>query len=372
MPVHAIVRPALFPPARTELDGRHHLPGGGARVLPAHAAGVSRTLRPEHRTAERLVPRGGARGLLLCRAATRSKDRWGGSPDEIGSRFRRLRRGAGGDDAAAAELALAAGGGVDTRQVPRRRQGRKRATTEFFDLLARLPLLLAAYRGLERGDATRWAEGVRTMAEGMKRYARARARRGPLVSTWTTRPSCTTTAGWSPAAWARCSRSCYERRTGPEPEGGARERRRQLAPKVGEALQADEHPARLAHRRGAAAAATCPRRAFAPRPHARGPRGRRRAGGARAGAAARSPRARRARPGGRLPRHDRGAARALPALLPVAGAVGARLHPRRARRPRVPAARRPKLTRAQLWGVAARSLLVLHSRNGTRRLLARA
>jgi farnesyl-diphosphate farnesyltransferase len=31
---------------------------------------------------------------------------------------------------------------------------------------------------------------------------------------------------------------------------------------------------------------------------------------------------------------------------------------------------RPKLTRAQLWGVAARSLLVLHSPSGTRRLLA--
>jgi hypothetical protein len=33
---------------------------------------------------------------------------------------------------------------------------------------------------------------------------------------------------------------------------------------------------------------------------------------------------------------------------------------------------RPKLTRAQLWGSAARSLLVAHSHRGVRRLLAEA
>src|SRR5206468_4493731 len=116
-------------------------------------------------------------------------------------------------------------------------------------------------------------------------------------------------------------------------------RRRAPAPRAragrGRGAPAHEHPSRLARRPQA--------RPLPPaRPVARGARDRtaradRRAapGGAGNRWPARVSGALGARPSPRLPRHHPGPARALPAFLPVARALGAELAPSRAARPRV-------------------------------------
>ncbi len=294
---------------------------------------------------------------LLCRSADTIEDRWAGSADEIEARFDAFLAALDGDVGAAASLASAPADG---------------GTADDFDLLAHLPLVLVAYRALEPGDCAAIAEGLRTMSGGMRRYAARAARRGAgvpyLDDDEELHDYCWVVAG----CVGEMLTKLHERRAGPEPEGGVRERRRQLAPKVGEALQLTnillDWPTDV--RRG---------RCYLPAswlaPHGLSP----------ADLA-----------GGDVPAARELALRleglahaALDRVADYLDTIGARhlryrlfclwpaLWARASIRvahadPRFPLDGRPKLTRAQLWGVALRSLLVLHSRGGTRRLLARA
>ena len=294
---------------------------------------------------------------LLCRAADTIEDRWGGSPDEIEGRFDAFVAALAGDDAAAAGLAIAAGGGghPDTD----------------FDLLAHLPLLLAAYRALEPGDRDAVAEGVRTMSEGMKRYASRAARRGPLVCYVDDEAElheyCWIVAGCVGAMLTKL----HERRAGPEPEGGVRERRRQLAPKVGEALQLTnillDWPTDVRRGRCYLPATWLARLGLTPKDLAGGDAPAARELALRLEALAHAALDEVA------DYLDTIAARHVRyRLFCLWPALWARASIRVAHAdPAFPLLGRPKLTRAQLWGVAARSLLVLHSRAGTRRLRAR-
>lgn len=294
---------------------------------------------------------------LLCRAADTIEDRWAGSAGEIETRFDAFVAALAGDDRAAASLADAAGGGPPTDSD--------------FDLLAHLPLVLAAYRGLERGDRDAVAEGVRTMAEGMKRYAARAARRGPVACYVDDEPElhdyCWVVAGCVGAMLT----ALHERRTGPEQEG-LRERRRQLAPKVGEALQLTnillDWPNDVRRGRCYLPAAWLAEAGLAPGDLA----------GGDAAAARDLARRLEALAHAALDQVadylDTVAARHVRyRLFCLWPALWARASIRVAHAdPRFPLHGRPKLTRAQLWSVAARSLLVLHSRAGTRKLLARA
>jgi len=316
---------------------------------------------------------------LLCRAADTIEDRWAGSPDEIESRFDAFAEALGGDAAAAASLATAAPAGGSTPAASSARH-----PDSDFDLLAHLPLVLAAFRGLEPGDREAVAEGVLTMAAGMRRYAARAARRGPLVcyvdDEAELRDYCWIVAGCVGVMLTKL----HERRAGPEPGGGVREhaaspepgggvreRRRQLAPKVGEALQLTnillDWPTDVRRGRCYLPAAWLAESGLTPRDLAGGE----------------APAAR------ELARRLESLAHA--ALDQVADyldtietrhvryrlfclwpALWARASIRVAHAdPRFPLLGRPKLTRAQIWTIAARSLLVLHSRAGTRRMLAR-
>ena len=161
----------------------------------------------------------------------------------------------------------------------------------------------------------------------------------------------------SPAASARCSRDCTpggRRRPGPRSSDGASSWRRSSASRSSSRTSCSTGP-----RTSAAGAVTCRRRGSTstasrgatwsiPRRHrcAPWPTGSR-------------PGSRRPLPRPRLPRHDRSGARALPALLSLARAVGARLARPRPSRPRVSDRRAARLPRSALWSVALRSLLVV-------------
>jgi len=305
---------------------------------------------------------------LLCRAADTIEDRWSGSADEIEARFDAFAAALAGDDAAAAAVAMAAGGGVDT---PAHAAGGGRHPDTDFDLLAHLPLVLAAHRDLEPGDRDAVAEGVRTMAEGMRRYAARAARRGADVCYVDDEAElhdyCWIVAGCVGAMLTKL----HERRAGPE-SLEIRERRRQLAPKVGEALQLTnillDWPTDVRRGRCYLPATWLSRLDLTPKDLAGGD----------------APAAREL-----ALRLEALAHAALDQVADYLDTIGARhvryrlfclwpaLWARASIRiahadPRFPLLGRPKLTRAQLWGVAARSLLVLHSRAATRRLLARA
>lgn len=304
---------------------------------------------------------------LLCRAADTIEDRWAGSPDEIESRFDAFTAALAGDDGAAASLATAApAGGPPAAAAPSTRH-----PEADLDLLAHLPLVLAAFRGLEPGDREAVAEGVLTMSAGMRRYAARAARRGPdacyVDDEAELRDYCWVVAGCVGVMLTKL----HERRAGPEPEGGARERRRQLAPKVGEALQLTnillDWPADVRRGRCYLPAAWLGEAGLSTRDLA---------GGEAPGALALARRLETLAHEALdqvadyldtiAPRHVRYRLFCLwPALWARASIAVAHADPR------FPLFGRPKLTRARLWTIAARSLLVLHSRAGTRRMLAR-
>ena len=293
---------------------------------------------------------------LLCRAADTIEDRWGGSPAEIGGRFDAFVAALAGHDGAAASLAAAANDGEPS---------------DDFRLLAHLPLVLTAYRGLERGDRDAVAEGVRTMAEGMKRYASRAAERGSAVPYVDDEPElhdyCWVVAGCVGAMLTKL----HERRAGEESDE-RRARRTALAPVVGEALQLTnillDWPSDVRKGRCYLPAAWLAEHGLTPAALAGGS-----APGARALALRLEALAHAAldRVADYLETIDgRHVRYRLFCLWP---ALWARASIRLAHAdPRFPLEGRPKLTRAQLWSVALRSLLVLPSASGTRRLLAKA
>jgi farnesyl-diphosphate farnesyltransferase len=294
---------------------------------------------------------------LLCRAADTIEDRWGGSPDEIGGRFDAFVAALAGDDRAADALVSAAAGGPGSEAE--------------FDLLARLPLLLAAYRGLERGDRDAVAEGVRTLAEGMKRYASRAARRDPglcyVDDEAELHDYCWVVAGCVGAMLTKL----FERRAGDEP-AERRARRAELAPVVGEALQLTnillDWPTDIRRGRCYLPATWLERLGLTPADLAGGDAPAARELALRLEALAHAALDRVADYLDTIDgRHVRYRIFCLwPALWARASIRVAHADPG------FPLQGRPKLTRAQLWGVAARSLLVLHSPGGTRRLLAEA
>jgi farnesyl-diphosphate farnesyltransferase len=295
---------------------------------------------------------------LLCRTADTIEDRWGGSPDEIGERFDAFVAALAGDDRAASELASAAGGGQDPNDNE-------------IHLLAHLPLVLAAYRSLERGDRDAVAEGVRTMAEGMKRYASRAARRDAgacyVDDESELHDYCWVVAGCVGAMLTRL----FESRAGDEP-AARRARRAELAPVVGEALQLTnillDWPTDVRRGRCYLPATWLQRLGLTPKDLAGGDAPAARELALRLEALAHAALDQVADYLETIePRHLRYRVFCLwPALWARASIRVAHADPR------FPLQGRPKLTRAQLWSVAGRSLLVLHSPGGTRRLLAEA
>jgi farnesyl-diphosphate farnesyltransferase len=309
---------------------------------------------------------------LLCRAADTIEDRWGGSPDEIGARFDAFVAALAGDDRAAESLVRVAGGGRSSAESTAMPAGAGRGSEDAdFDLLAHLSLVLAAYRGLERGDRDAVGEGVRTMAEGMKRYASRAARRGPDVCYVDDEAElhdyCWVVAGCVGAMLTKL----HERRTGDEP-AERRARRAELAPVVGEALQLTnillDWPTDVRRGRCYLPATWLARLGLSPADLAGGDAPAARELALRLESLAHAALDRVAdyldTVDGRHVRYR------LFCLWP---ALWARASIRIAHAdPGFPLLGRPKLTRAQLWTVALGSLLVLHSPREVRRLLAKA
>jgi farnesyl-diphosphate farnesyltransferase len=310
---------------------------------------------------------------LLCRAADTIEARWGGSPAEIGARFDAFVAALAGDDRAAESLARVAGSGPGDPGANAAAAGGSQASPDeafHFDLLAHLPLVLEAYRTLERGDRDAVAEGVRTMAEGMKRYASRAARRGPTVPYVDDEAElhdyCWVVAGCVGAMLTKL----HERRAGSE-SAERRARRAELAPVVGEALQLTnillDWPTDVRRGRCYLPASWLAQHGLSPADLAGG----------------NSPGAREL-----ALRLENLAHAALDRVADYLDTVDARhvryrifclwpaLWARASIRiahadPRFPLEGRPKLTRARLWTVALRSLLVLPSAARTRRLLLR-
>lgn len=309
---------------------------------------------------------------LLCRTADTLEDRCGGSGDDVERRFDAFSAALAGDDGAAAALAAGAG--------DRRSAAPAAAPAHDFDLLAHLPLVLTAFRALEPGDRDALSEGVGIMTAGMRRYAARAARRGPgvcyLDDEAELREYCWIVAGCVGAMLTRL----YERRAEPRPrpDGGPagaaelRERRRRLAPIVGEALQLTnillDWPADVRRGRCYLPAEWLARADLSPADLAGGDAPAARELALRLEALAHAALDRVADYLETIPaRHVRYRLFCLwPALWARASIRVAHADPG------FPLRGRPKLTRAQLWSVAARSLFVLHSGAGTRRLLARA
>jgi len=293
---------------------------------------------------------------LLCRAADALEDSWPGTSPEVIGRFERFLQALAGDRAAAAALA------ADAARMPEARDD--------LELLAHLPLVLADLEARPAAEQDIVREGVRTLASGMSRYA-ARAAERPAGACYVDDDAelsdyCWVVAGCVGVMLTRL----FELRL-PAARDPARERRRELAPVVGEALQLTnivlDLPTDLRRGRCYLPASWLAGAGLEPgdlvaRP---GP-------GARAIVTRLEERAHAAldRVADYLDtipsRHLR---YRLFCLLP---ALWARASLRRVKAdPRYPAgSRRAKLTRFAIWSGAARSLLVAHSRRGVRRLLA--
>ncbi|MCC6350277.1 MAG: squalene/phytoene synthase family protein [Candidatus Eisenbacteria bacterium] len=296
---------------------------------------------------------------LLCRAADTIEDRWAGSAGEIGDRFADFDAALAGDGGAAARLAAAVRGGSAPLEAD-------------FELLAHLPLVLRAFGLLEAGDREAIAEGVGILSAGMRRYAARAARRGPgvcyLDDEAELREYCWIVAGCVGAMLTKL----YERRAGPDRDAALGERRRRLAPRVGEALQLTnillDWPNDVRRGRCYLPSAWLAPFGLSPGDLAGGDAPAARELALRLEALAHAALDQVADYLDTVPpRHVR---YRLFCLWPALWAR-ASLHLAHAD-PDFPLRGRPKLTRARLWSVAARSLLVLHSRAGTRRLLARA
>lgn len=161
-------------------------------------------------------------GYLLCRAADALEDSWPGTACEIEARFDLLLSSLSGDAgpaAALAETARAVAGGRDD-----------------LELVANLPRVWRVWRGLPAADRAILADGVTTLATGMRRYAARAAGRAPgapyLDDEAELHDYCWVVAGCVGVMLTRLVEARVPARGEDEPA-----RRRALAPAVGEALQ---------------------------------------------------------------------------------------------------------------------------------------
>jgi farnesyl-diphosphate farnesyltransferase len=161
---------------------------------------------------------------LLCRTADTLEDAWTGSPAETSGHFDQFLAAIDGDGAAAESLSRQAAA-FATRGAD-------------FDLVAHFPRVWRAFRSLENGDRDAVTSGVRTLADGMKRYAVRAALRGDPM----THPYLETEAELHDYCWivAGCVgvmlTRLFSRRATPV-DSARLARRIELAPAVGEALQ---------------------------------------------------------------------------------------------------------------------------------------
>ena len=159
---------------------------------------------------------------LLCRAADALEDSWPGPAHEMAERFDELVAALEGDRAAADRLATAAAA--------------LRPRADDLDLLTRLPALLRVLDSLDPADAEDVRRCVRTMTDGMKRYAtRAAGRSGlePYLEDDTElHDYCHVVAGCVGEMLTRLVSRTIE-----DDDARVAERRLALAPVVGEALQ---------------------------------------------------------------------------------------------------------------------------------------
>ena len=295
-------------------------------------------------------------GYLLCRAADALEDSWPGEPEEIAKRFERFTRAVEGDDLQGSALAAAAAALEDPR--------------DDIGLLSELPLVLHALATRPETDRATVRTCVSTMAAGMSRYAGRAAARPPEACYLDDESElfdyCWVVAG---CVGVMLTQLFQQRLAGSSDP--ARERRRELAPRVGEALQLTnillDLPQDLRRGRCYLPAAWLSERGLSPRDFLGAPRPDGREVAARLETLAHAALDRVPEYVDTIPsRHLRyrlfclwPAMWARASLQLVHGDAGFPFRPGRAR-----------LTRAALWGSAARSLVLAHSRDGVRRLLA--
>ena len=131
-------------------------------------------------------------GYLLCRAADTIEDAWPGTAAEIEARFDLLLEAVAGDGAAAEALAA--------RAAARSLLPGTAATTSSWSPASRAPGAPGA--PCPTRTAKRSPAACAPWPPGCAATRRAPPRARPARPTSTPRPSCTTTAGWSPAASA--------------------------------------------------------------------------------------------------------------------------------------------------------------------------
>jgi farnesyl-diphosphate farnesyltransferase len=292
---------------------------------------------------------------LLCRAADALEDSWPGTPAEISARFAAFLRALDGDADAAAALASGAAA--------------RPGSPDDLQLLAHLPLVLAALGERPAPEQAIVRAAVRTMAEGMSRYAARAAGRDAgacyLDDDRELLDYCWVVAG---CVGDMLTRLFELRLKGNDP---ARARRRELAPRVGEALQLTnillDLPGDVRRGRCYLPAAWLSPLGLTPADLVAAPRPEARVLTLRLESLAHAALDRVA---DYLETVPRGHLRyRLFCLWP---ALWARASLRLVHRDHAfPCVRdRARLTRGALWGSAARSLAVIHSHRGVRRLLA--
>jgi farnesyl-diphosphate farnesyltransferase len=164
---------------------------------------------------------------LLCRAADTLEDSWPGSAAAVRERFALLLAALADDEAPAEALAAAARAA--------------RAGTGDLELVANLPRVCRVWRALPAADRTIVAEGVRTLATGMCRYASRAAERPPDVPYLDTEAElhdyCWIVAGCVGVMLTRLFAAGEHERDMSDAHVALVQRRLELAPIVGEALQ---------------------------------------------------------------------------------------------------------------------------------------
>lgn len=160
-------------------------------------------------------------GYLLCRTADALEDSWPGGPEAIVQRFEDLAAAVNGSEEAAESLASAA------MPIARGRFD--------LELVTNLPRVLRVFRSLPPESREVLAEALGVMAAGMSRYASRAARRGTGVSYLDNEGElhdyCFTVAG---CVGVMLTRLASARASAPP---DVLQRRLELAPQVGEALQ---------------------------------------------------------------------------------------------------------------------------------------
>jgi farnesyl-diphosphate farnesyltransferase len=209
--------------------GDHDPSGHAARawcraILPR----VSRTFAINIRLLRGSMGEAVSTAYLLCRAADALEDSWPGQPAEIRRRFSLFLSALSGEREAAVALA------GEARALAARESD--------LELVVQLPRVLACYRTLSIDDRGVIAEGVRTLATGMSRYATRAAARGATLDATRMDPYLENEAELHDYCWvvAGCVgvllTRLFELRA-PSRDDRAARRRLELAPIVGEALQ---------------------------------------------------------------------------------------------------------------------------------------